>query len=193
MLRVRLIKKQGNGLDNSAVSWGAVAKEIHKAPDDFWKAIVSRIPAKVKEMIRQQYMLDKELSKIRLGNEQKWSSETTMLCDLMSKVLDDRTGKSFYPNTIRKKITANHLRKWEVVTSTLEFRSTPTSMTHNARQLLYRKAINLLVKDIQRMGLPISPTLVLNHLHRIPVIYDNAFPTYVQSGSTDVTVGLPLS
>lgn len=174
MQRVRLVKKAATELD--------------------WKSVLdnyARLPVEAKDLFYKVACADQMFRKANnaLARNELASPDVLMLCRLMSEVLGS-IGMNFTPWSIGKLVNENHAAKWGAVLSILEFKDPTKSTTRNARDVLYRKALTLLVKDIQRMKLPLGPRLILSHLHRIPQIYDKAYPGYIKGGATGFSVGL---
>lgn len=51
-----------------------------------------------------------------------------------------------------------------------------------AKLAFIRLAVELLVTNLQQMRVPISASVVMNHVHRLPAVMDQNFPGYAKSG-----------
>ena len=50
------------------------------------------------------------------------------------------------------------------------------------RRSLFHTCVRCLIRILKKQGLPITGTMVLKHLHRIPQALDDGFPGYLQAG-----------
>ncbi len=50
------------------------------------------------------------------------------------------------------------------------------------RQVLLRLLFKLLIEDMKRIGMAITPKTTINNMSRIPDIFDRSFPGYLSSG-----------
>ncbi len=50
------------------------------------------------------------------------------------------------------------------------------------RQVLLRLLFKLLIEDMKRIGIAITPKTTINNMNRIPDIFDRSFPGYLSSG-----------
>jgi len=50
------------------------------------------------------------------------------------------------------------------------------------RQVLLRLLFKLLIEDMKRIGIAITPKTTINNMSRIPAIFDRSFPGYLSSG-----------
>lgn len=50
------------------------------------------------------------------------------------------------------------------------------------RRALFHTCVRCLIRTLKKQGLPVTETMVLKHLHRLPEALDDGFPGYLESG-----------
>lgn len=58
---------------------------------------------------------------------------------------------------------------------------------------LTRLSVNLLIKDLQSMGVAVSARTLMNHIHRLPAVLNKAFPGYAAAGLLHLVLGTEIS
>ena len=56
------------------------------------------------------------------------------------------------------------------------------------RHALILLSIKLLYKNLVEMNVPVSSRMMMNHIHRIPSVLDDAFPGYARSGMLGIVI-----
>ncbi len=56
------------------------------------------------------------------------------------------------------------------------------------RRALFHTCIRCLIRILKKQGLPITETMVLKHLYRLPQALDDGFPGYLESGMLEKVV-----
>lgn len=63
-----------------------------------------------------------------------------------------------------------------------------TKLSKNEQRALLSLGIELLYGNMQKIGVPITPTVLMNSVHRIPAIFDLHYPGYYDSGLLSMIV-----
>jgi hypothetical protein len=83
------------------------------------------------------------------------------------------------PHWLRKTASAGFAEK---VTGLNRWMGKAGIADSNRRRALIVLGIEMLCRDIDRMGLPSSPKFVMAQIHRLPSLFNRSFPGYAQAG-----------
>jgi hypothetical protein len=121
--------------------------------------------------------------------EVKADSETEMLLDIIVRVAQSRgaefTGvpalkKSQHYAPFRRKIAEFGLVEY--------FKHTVAKNNRIRLQAFMWLAVELLYDSLVAMSIPVSSRAMMNHVHRIPSVVNNAFPGYAASGMLHMVI-----
>lgn len=113
--------------------------------------------------------------------ESSSSSPEAQALDAVHEVLKGIGVELTQPPLLRKRANMPAFREdLKSVMAFLENNGAP--LTRIERQTLLNFGVELLYKNMTEMGVPISGTTVIRHFHRIPAVFNAAFPGYASAG-----------
>lgn len=114
-------------------------------------------------------------------DEESSSSPEAQALDAVHTVLKGIGVELTQPPLLRKRANMPAFREdLKAVMAFLENNGAP--LTRIERQTLLNFGVELLYKNMTEMGVPISGTTVIRHFHRIPAVFNAAFPGYASAG-----------
>lgn len=73
-----------------------------------------------------------------------------------------------------------------------DFLSTSALNNKVKANALTRLSVNLLIQDMERMGVAVSARTLMNHIHRLPAVLNKAFPGYAAAGLLHLVLGTEI-